>query len=373
MTPADDIISDLYAGTLDELAWRRGVLAITDRVRGASAVLFDIDPSREIVVGAESHGVEAEITERFARDWADKDLRLAPALRRPAAQPMFDRMLLPMRTWKASPIYNEFLLEIDRPWLLTTWLCKGRSKGRLFTIHGSRRRGPLEEQDGKTVLPFMAHLRRALEIRERFSTARIRAETLSSSLDRLSFGVVVLDGKGRLLEANEVAQALLRSDSGIARAPDGSLWLRDPAGAQLRRWLFSGLPPDENREGLLRVSRPATKPLSIAVTRLPTTAPSCVGGSSRWMLLIFDPDRRVTGRVDTIARDLGISQREAEVASLVVSGYTLREVAQRLQITLNTARTHIKSIFAKTGCRSQIALATRITRGPATILSDFET
>jgi len=85
------------------------------------------------------------------------------------------------------------------------------------------------------------------------------------------------------------------------------------------------------------------------------------------MLLLFDPERRLSISAELISRDLGISPREAQVAALLVAGYTTTKIAHRLGIRANTARTHVKAIFSKTGIHSQTELIRRIASGPASV------
>jgi DNA-binding CsgD family transcriptional regulator len=85
------------------------------------------------------------------------------------------------------------------------------------------------------------------------------------------------------------------------------------------------------------------------------------------MVLLFDPDRLLPPCTELIAHDLGVSMREAELAALLASGCDISVVAQRLHISIHTARTHLKSIFSKTGIGSQAELVRRIMRGPAGI------
>jgi DNA-binding CsgD family transcriptional regulator len=51
-----------------------------------------------------------------------------------------------------------------------------------------------------------------------------------------------------------------------------------------------------------------------------------------------------------------LSPGQQRVAALVAEGLSLAEIAERMQVTHNTARTHLKRIFEKTGVRSQTAL-----------------
>ena len=51
----------------------------------------------------------------------------------------------------------------------------------------------------------------------------------------------------------------------------------------------------------------------------------------------------------------GLTQREAEILSLIAQGLTNGEIAERLFLSNHTIKTHINRIFAKTDSRDQVA------------------
>ena len=68
-------------------------------------------------------------------------------------------------------------------------------------------------------------------------------------------------------------------------------------------------------------------------------------------------DSSVTGsRLDMAATIYGLSAAQKKVATLVTEGKSLTEIAAKMDITSNTARTHLDRIFDKTGVRTQTAL-----------------
>ena len=73
------------------------------------------------------------------------------------------------------------------------------------------------------------------------------------------------------------------------------------------------------------------------------------------LVMIANPDQRAVPS-DATLRALGLSVAEARIAQQIVAGLALPEVAARLGITHNTARAHLRSIFAKTQARSQVDL-----------------
>lgn len=363
----DSIIDDIYAGTMDDQAWHRAIVAIMNLVGGASASITGVNPRTRLAFRAEVHNLDPTLFDAYRGQWFDREIRLAPALHLPAGEPFFEARLMPSRDWRRSEIYNEFLCKVDLPWFLCFWLHKTPEKLSSFAIQGSRLRGPLDARDGERIQPFIPHLQRALAIRDQLDITQSRTRLLSMTVDKLPFGVIVLDAGGRILECSAAAGSLMTRDSGMRRAPDGALRLRGRAGIQLERWILGGAPPLDNPDGLLKVRGPQGSALSILAVPLPMSSPFWLAGDARWMLMVFDPLRAQVSRADLIAQDLCISAREAELTTLLVQGLDLRQIAARMRISVHTARTHLKAIFAKTGCGSQVELIRRVLSGPAAL------
>jgi DNA-binding CsgD family transcriptional regulator/PAS domain-containing protein len=362
------IIDDLYAGTLDQAAWNRAMTSMADLVSATGTLLFGINPTNAHIFRDEIHRFDAVAVAEYRNHWFSKDIRYEPGLRLPAGEAIFESRILRLKHFRSSEIYNDYLMRVDSPWFLVFWLFKTLHKVVVLSIQGSRNRGPFDERDGELIKPLIPHVRRALEIKDRLEVAHIRSDNLAKTLDCVNFGVLILDTVGHVLEASAIAEDLLRKRSGLGRNSDMTLWLNEPAGAELNRWILTGAPPRQNVDGLLHAPRLNSAPLSVMVTRLPDMGASWFGsGSPGWMLLLFDPDRQLPASAEMIARDMGISAREAEIAALLATGYDMSVIARRLNISIHTVRTHLKAIFAKTGSRSQTELILRIRSGPGGI------
>jgi DNA-binding CsgD family transcriptional regulator len=63
---------------------------------------------------------------------------------------------------------------------------------------------------------------------------------------------------------------------------------------------------------------------------------------------------------DSPKDDLDLTPREVEVAKLIADGLSNKEIAQRLGITLLTAKDHVHRILEKTGLPNRAAVAVAI-------------
>lgn len=66
--------------------------------------------------------------------------------------------------------------------------------------------------------------------------------------------------------------------------------------------------------------------------------------------------------LESLARTSGLSQREADVLALWAAGHQIDYVAEQLCISRNTAKTHVRHIYAKVGVTSREELLQRLER-----------
>jgi DNA-binding CsgD family transcriptional regulator len=80
-------------------------------------------------------------------------------------------------------------------------------------------------------------------------------------------------------------------------------------------------------------------------------------GRSAAIIFVCDPERRQTIRTDSLRIHLGFTTAEAAFVVEILRGQGLKASADRLGISITTARTHLTHVFAKTETRRQAELA----------------
>lgn len=217
---------------------------------------------------------------------------------------------------------------------------------------------------------FMPHLQRALSIHRRLEAVDLARVAASEALDCMAFGVVIVDAGGRVLFHNERTRELLEQADGLLLRRDGLSAANPSEAATLRRLVAeacaTGTGEALHAGGALEITRPSgRRPLSLLVApfrprefALATERPAAV-------VFIGDPERKLEGIGDILRRLHGLTPAEAAVATLLVEGRRIEDLAELLGISLLTARTHVKRILAKVDVRSQAELIRVLLSGPA--------
>lgn len=181
------------------------------------------------------------------------------------------------------------------------------------------------------------------------------SKALLDLLDRISCGAVLLDGKGQLIGFNAAAQDHLRGLSRREDSPtsDGN-WARDLLG-QIDR-------SEGRRRGLPMAARPDSssnrRALSTGMWRYRWTA----NGGFKPVLILVDAERS-TGRSAHLFRQLfALTNAEIRLATRMADGHSLDEIAGDLAIGIETARSQLRSVFAKTRTRRQAELVALLGR-----------
>lgn len=177
----------------------------------------------------------------------------------------------------------------------------------------------------------------------------------AATLDHLNHGVALVDADLRVYHANEQLQRLCQRADGLLMR-NGTLAASETGGApQLHGALahaFSG-----GADATLRLWRlPPKRPLSILVRPLAQEVAGAQSAAPPALLLIGVPDRASAPPAIRLRQAYGLTAAEAAVAQRLLQGCDIHAVARLANISVTTARTHLRSLLAKTETHRQSEL-----------------
>jgi DNA-binding CsgD family transcriptional regulator len=121
----------------------------------------------------------------------------------------------------------------------------------------------------------------------------------------------------------------------------------------------------------MRLVRPSGRPaLEVVVTPIRRESSSMFTSTAAAAIFVADPDTRAERPPEQLRRLYGLTPKEAQVASRLVSGMSPAEIRDDLGVTIHTVRGHLKQLFAKTGTHRQAELVRVLLTGLADLRQD---
>jgi DNA-binding CsgD family transcriptional regulator len=363
-----ELIGRIYDCTLDPARWDATLHAIKDLLRCTHAFLHldDLITRRSMV--SRSAGIEPQWLERQAEMASDVAGILARVL---DSGHLMDEPSVASRFMSSSELAaSPYALEWGRPQGLVDYMD-------FFSRHQDY--GNFTDREIALGRLLMPHLRRAVTICNALEVRTIEKARLMQTLDALKLGVVLANKDSRILHANFAAKQMMRNGGplrdvgGVLRAEGAAASAEIDAAIRLAARDETGI----GKTGVaLRLTGEDEPPVIAHVLPL-------AGSQMRTKL---DPDAVaavfINAAVDdatsaqTIAATFRLTPAETRVLTRVLSGKTLAETSVHLGVAHTTARTHLDSIFAKTGASRQselirlaAQLAPQATRADATRLN----
>jgi DNA-binding CsgD family transcriptional regulator len=183
----------------------------------------------------------------------------------------------------------------------------------------------------------------------------------------LPYGVLLLGARLEILEASAPARRLLASRS-ILHADEGHLGFLRSSDQRAFAERLSEDPVRAARHDAIVFSRgPLRSPLSLLVLPLKSSQEPWLRPAARWLVIFLDPENAPLLNEHALQRAFRITAAEAALAGKLASGLTVTQAAAELEISRNTARSQLKSVFAKIGVHTQAQLVQRILSGPASL------
>ena len=181
-------------------------------------------------------------------------------------------------------------------------------------------------------------------------------------LETLQQGALLADASGRVVRANTAAKAMLDDGTGIF-LDNGRL---AAAGSEILQKLIASCtrtsPVLGGPGGEFKIPRELPRsPLHVTVTPLRSKArlsdvPWIGVGTPVAIVTVRDPDIDRRRQEVNLRRRFGLTAAEARLAAEILKGDGRAAAARRSGISATTAKTHLSSIFEKTGTHRQAEL-----------------
>lgn len=362
------VIERLYDGVLTHSGWRDalGTIAAATGSPQASIIIRDPQTSTVAIAEYEDFGIDPATLADYNKTHYrfDPGYDFAPFL--PLGHWYHDVQHVGQSSMRRNPFYQDFLRHND----ISTIICN-----RVLQTDGIEAYLSLQRRPGQPYYEaaeldnfnrtFIPHVQRAVRIRAELKRLAQREGLSSLVLDRLRIPMLVLDDQGTILKTNAGAEALLSRLPRQLQVRHGRLYPQGMDAARFERLLQSATgrhgPAEAGGAWLKHVQEDGKQghALHCLVLPLPTQAPTLnpwIRPLALVMLRPLDPQHRLQPQPSLMRQLFDLTLAETRIAMALCQGDTPADIAQRQGVSVNTVRTHLRAIFAKTGTARQTDL-----------------
>ncbi|MFA5938049.1 MAG: helix-turn-helix transcriptional regulator [Sinimarinibacterium sp.] len=361
---ADRLLGAIYEGPMESPPWQTAMQLLRDQLKAGHVTLMLRPPSSDsagIMINTgpvTRQGVESYETHFFAMD---------PFVRLPEDEVVTAEELIG-RQWLQSAVYLEYLKPLDIRHLLGADICTKEGIECRLRITRGHSAAPFSAEDKAVVRFMLPHLKRSIQLHARLDFLECERQLFAGTVNRMLLGMISLAQDGTIIETNQEARRILAEKDGLwlsgnTLCVDSSQESRD-----LQRMIRSALSDStaafnsENSEPgvveAMSVSRPSGRAkLGVLLRTIPLGQWSESKQRPAVVVFLRDPESNAAQPSQELVRRLfGLTRMEAQLALLLAEGLTLDEAAEQMNVRRNTARTHLRSIFCKTGVTRQTML-----------------
>jgi DNA-binding CsgD family transcriptional regulator len=360
-----ELLGALYDGALERPPWR-DALALLQRSLDAAHIVLVLRPPTPENEGVMISPGEEDLEAR--RSYEQHFFAVDPFVGLKEGEVVTAEELIGP-AWLDSPIYRNYLKPLDVRHLLGTDIYTEEGiecRLRATRGHGGR---PFDDHDKALLRFLLPHLTRAIRLHARMDSLECERQVFAGTVNRLLVGMVCLSASGEIVEMNDEARRILDERDGLRLGLSGLTAQGHEENRELQRLIRHGLqPPVVNpKPGLVQampVSRLSGRsPYVVLIKPVPATAWSENPRRPATVVYLRDPEANPSPpSIELVRRLFGLTRVESRLALLLTNGLTLDEAADQMGIRRNTARTHLRSIFGKTGVTRQTLLVRLLLR-----------
>ncbi len=279
-----------------------------------------------------------------------------------------DQMAPDYGAYESSEAYNDFFKPRAVEHLLNLIPLRGGRRQVSLSFRRGRRQGHYSDDDIAQLRYLAPHFSQAFRLGQRLDRVEGDRRALTEALELSRDGILVLDCRGHLVFMNRRGHEICAERDGFwldsKGAPRASVHSDSTRMASAIHGVTDGAKDNGRSPGdVLQVTRISLRrPYQVLVAPL-AGGKMELGGPRAAILVIKDPEAEPETSLQSLQRLYGLTATEAAFVAVFVAETTLKGTAERLSLTMSSARTYLKRVFAKTEVNSQAALMKRVLTG----------
>jgi DNA-binding CsgD family transcriptional regulator len=360
------VIDQIYQAAADPNLWPVTAEAIRAFVGGHSATFAAMNGNDEQFNYLYSPAL-IDATERYFIDgWADRDIYVAATM----ADENIGKVLSGglnisggAKALAATPVTEGFYQPNGCFDMMGVGLQKAGDVFAWYSVAAEEGEGLFTLEQQQRLQLLVPHLQRALQVNQTLVSAQSVSSAMMDAIDKVSVACAVIGSRGEVIFHNRkleqyCADGLLDIQAGHIALPERCLTrLLDHQLANLAQESIGGVSEQSPIRYLYQGC-------NVLLQCLPYKAPEhqmdWLSNIPQAMLFISTDDTMRLPAQPVLEAIWGLTKAEYKVLAVIVTGLTVKEVAEELSLSEHSVRFHLKNIFSKTDCNRQADLIIKL-------------
>lgn len=370
-----ELVGRIYDASLEPELWQDVLAAFAERIGASSGSLSFHHVTDRVLSLVKLHGRD----ERFLPAYREHFVHVNPyldALTGLSGTRYLSHAVLPEDELVTGEYYQDWLRPQDIHYSTGSVLFQDDARLGAVAWQRPRRAGPFGQDAVAEVARFEPHFRRALTINQKFWDLLAQSNAALAVLDNMALGVIFVNERKEVVYLNPAAEAMVGLEDGLVvrrnriATPvpeqtaqldallDGAVQTGAGLGTHPGGTMWCGLLADRSYQVLVSPLRNQRNDLGLSGKRV------CAA------VFVSSPYQPYTSSVQSLRTLHGLTAAEANIVSELANGLTVRQIAEKLALSMHTVRTHLRSVFQKTGTRRQADLARLVRCSPTAVIAE---
>lgn len=354
----EELLGLIYEASLTPAKWRDFLECFADATNSTGSLLFLHDfsdrsstaspsPNNSFVAHART---DETFIESFQNHYSKVNVWLENAKQYGEGVPVVSSQLYPDTDLAKTEFYDGWLRPQGYFYSIGGAILQQSDVSVRLTALRPRSSGSYTEAETALYHRLMPHLQRSLRIHWQLVSEQEARSLREAALDQMSQAFVLLNETGKVLFANQKAETIFRQNGGPIVVNERLT----AAGLQDSYSIFESLRRASMGVGSsVRLTDTGSgRQWIITFSPLSASMPITTEGG-RIMAVISEPDKQYLGNMNAFAKLYQLTAAETRVLEHLLQQQSPQEIADALHVSINTVRTQLRALFAKTQTKNQ--------------------
>jgi DNA-binding CsgD family transcriptional regulator len=280
--------------------------------------------------------------------------------------------VMPAQEFEKTEFYCDFFKRYGIRYVMGSVFKLEQGRAAYIALHRSPRTVPFDDKDIDALQSFLPHLNLAFRIRSHCMGLSRYEDVSQQYLDSKGKGLLCLDRHGRVVSMNKEAERILRLSDGLTLA-QGHLQAADLGDNQRLQQLLSRSSQtdiaanpsivDSSAGGAIVVRRADGRP-PYALWIFPVVGRSVhfEDNEIAAAVEVSDPLQSALPTPEDVLAGYRLTKAELRLASALVEGGQLKDIALRFSVSVNTLKVQRRSLYRKIGAARHFDLMRLVRR-----------